>query len=195
MYPQHSELCTPVALVRGASPAGSPSWGKFHPENYREHGARKGFFFTHENSPEANPLPIGGLDHPLTSVASSMACAKGQSRCVFATTPGGLSGPWMRVPPADLRSEAGGQCRRRHLRGTPWKVRGCPLCPTGRTHARTQRYVRIGERRPAPRAAPRTTETPGLPHEYPPPLGTQPPRVGTKGGRYRGGWVPREGGT
>ena len=26
-----------------------------------------------------------------------------------------------------------------------------------------------GERRPALRAAPRTTETPGLPHEYPPP--------------------------
>ena len=33
--------------------------------------------------------------------------------------------------------------------------------------------------RPAPRAAPRTTETPGLPHRYLPPLGTQPHRVGT----------------
>ena len=29
----------------------------------------------------------------------------------------------------------------------------------------------------------------------PTPLGTQPPRVGTKGGRYLGGWVPREVGT
>ena len=54
---------------------------------------------------------------------------------------------------------------------------------------------RLWERRP--RTARRTAHDgdPWPTPRTPTPLGTQPPRVGTRGGRYLGGWVPRKVGT